>query len=371
MNVEMQSSPAKEKLLVAIFRDQPAENWPSMERYANELLRSLRHLPSPPDIQAFTPPAPWKFPRALLLQRSFHYPIWAYTRQRAVNHVLDHSYGHLLLTLDPRRTIVTVHDIAPLLFAGKRVGLSGLVWKQAWRGALRACHLITDSEFMRQTLIERFAQPATKITAVPLGVNSIFQPVTTSECAAVLKRFAFPKKPLILHVGSTQPRKNVERLFQALACLQQQKVNFTFIQAGGVQTPSLRELSQQLNLQQSVHFLGPVSEAELLALYNVADVFVFPSLYEGFGLPVLEAMACGTPVITSNVSSLPEVAGDAAVLLNPHHTKAMAEEIGRILESPALAEAVGKRGLERAKQFTWENTAVRTFSIYEQVAKTV
>jgi glycosyltransferase involved in cell wall biosynthesis len=370
MNVELQSTVPEKKFSVAIFRDQPAEQWPSMERYANELIRSLHNLPFPPDIQPFTPPSPWKFPRALLLQRVLHYPLWARSRQQTVNHVLDHSYGHLLFALDPRRTIVTVHDTAPLLFGGKRFGLSGFVWKQAWRGALRACHLITDSEFIRQTLLDKFGLPPERVTAVPLGVNPIFQPIEASEGTAVLERYALPK-PLILHVGSTQPRKNVERLLQALACLRQKQVTFTFVQAGGEQSPPLRELVEQLQIQQSVRFLGQVSEPELLALYNMADVFVFPSLYEGFGLPVLEAMACGTPVITSNLSSLPEVAGNAAVLIDPHNTQALAEEIGRILDTPSLAEDFGKRGLERAKQFTWGNTAVHTFNIYEQVAKTI
>jgi glycosyltransferase involved in cell wall biosynthesis len=127
------------------------------------------------------------------------------------------------------------------------------------------------------------------------------------------------------------------------------------------------ETVKQLGLENHVHFMGFVPEDELPALYNGADLFVFPSLYEGFGLPVLEAMACGTPVITSNVSSLPEVAGNAALLVDPYNVDELADAMRRILSDPALAADLRARGLERAQQFSWERTAQETLAVYKHV----
>jgi glycosyltransferase involved in cell wall biosynthesis len=123
----------------------------------------------------------------------------------------------------------------------------------------------------------------------------------------------------------------------------------------------------QLGLQEQVTFTGYVPDEDLPALYNAAELFVFPSLYEGFGLPVLEAMACGAPVVTSNTSSLPEVAGDAAILVDPYDVNAIAQAMRQVLEDPALAEALRQKGLERAKLFTWEKTARQTIAVYEKV----
>ncbi|MDQ7028784.1 MAG: glycosyltransferase family 1 protein [Ardenticatenia bacterium] len=351
---------------VVLFRDHPAENWPSMRRYAERLEDALRHLaPSHLKVRSLVPPDPWPIPRGLLLRRMLTYPLWSRRRQGDLNHVLDHSYGHLLFGLDPERTVVTVHDIAPLLFPGKRLGMSQLAWQWAWRGALRAKRLIADSDFTRRLVIKRFRLSPERIVVVPLGVESAFRPLPEEAVERLRRRYAVPEAPLLLYVGNTQPRKNLEGLLRALAILWHQNPRVMLLQVGKPPTARQRALVESLGLRDAVHFLGLVPDADLVAFYNLADVFVFPSLYEGFGLPPLEAMACGTPVVASHAASLPEVVGDAGLLVDPRDPEAMAEAIHHVLQDPELAEELRRRGLERARQFTWERTAQETLAVYE------
>ncbi len=351
---------------LSLFRDHPAENWPSMERYANGLENALRAL-APPSllITSKIPPAPWPIPRGLLLRRMLSYPLWSRRHQGDLNHVLDHSYGHLLFGLDPERTVVTVHDLAPLLFPGKRLGLSQLAWQLAWKGALRARRLIAVSAFTRQMLIEHSRVSPERIVVIPEGVEPAFRPLPEEAVEELRRRYALPDAPLLLHVGHTQPRKNLEGLLHALAIVRRRDSRVVLLQIGGVPTARQRALVESLGLRNAVHFLGPVSESDLIAFYNLADVFVFPSLYEGFGFPPLEAMACGTPVVASHAASLPEVVGDAGLLVDPRDPEAMAEAIYHVLQDAELAEELRRRGLERARQFTWERTARETLAVYE------
>lgn len=351
---------------VVLFRDHPAENWFSMERYADGLEKALRSL-APPDLRitSVVPPAPWPVPRGLLLRRMIAYPSWARRRQGDINHVLDHSYGHLLLALDPTRTVVTVHDIAPLLFPGKPWGVSRLSWLLSWRGTLRAERLIAVSAYMRRTLIGRFALSPDRVIFIPEGVEPTFHPLPREEVREFRRARGLPEGPLLLHVGHTQPRKNLEGLLRALALLRRWDSRIRLIQVGGTPTAKQRQLIASLGLQGAVLFLGTVSDEDLVVLYNVADVFVFPSLYEGFGFPLLEAMACGTPVVAGNTSSVPEVVGDAGLLVNPRSPEAIADAVRRVLADGDLAEDLRRRGLARAQTFTWERTARETLAVYE------
>ncbi|RME85745.1 MAG: hypothetical protein D6775_01965, partial [Caldilineae bacterium] len=190
---------------LSLFRDHPAEGWASMMRYADGLESALRRwAPTYLAIRSRTPPDPWPIPRGLLLRRMFTYPIWSRRHQGDLNHVLDHSYGHLLFGLDAERTVVTVHDVAPLLFPGKRLGVSQLAWRWAWRGALRAKRMIVDSEFTRRLLIERYHVSPARTVAVPLGVESAFHTLPGEVVEGLCRHYALPEAPLLLHVGHTQ-----------------------------------------------------------------------------------------------------------------------------------------------------------------------
>jgi glycosyltransferase involved in cell wall biosynthesis len=346
---------------ISIFRDHPDEGWFSMERYTDGLLAGFRAVGEDDRVKVHTPPGGWAIPRGLLLRRMIGYPLWARKHQASVNHVLDHSYGHMLYGLDTERTVVTIHDIAPILFPGHKFGLSCLAWNLAWRGALRAAKMIAVSEFTRQEVISRFAVDPGRIHTIPEGVEPHFRTLDASALMDAKNKFALPER-FVLHVGSTQPRKNIEGLLRIAA-----GQDVPLVQAGGRPTKKQMRLVAELGLVKQVHFLGKVTEADLVALYNLAAVFVFPSLYEGFGFPPLEAMACGTPVVSSNLSSLPEVVGEAGLLVDSHNIEAFQEAVAKVLEDGDLAENLRKRGLEHASKFTWKTTARQTLQVYEDL----
>jgi glycosyltransferase involved in cell wall biosynthesis len=177
------------------------------------------------------------------------------------------------------------------------------------------------------------------------------------------------QQPFILSVGTVQPRKNYERLIQALAQLHQRGYTIDLVIAGGkgwLDNP-IYETVQQTGMEQYVHFIGFVDDEDLPALYSAAECFAFPSLYEGFGLPVLEAMACGTPVVTSNVSSLPEVAGDAALLVDPYDTLAIVQAIRSILDDTVLRSQLVDKGYHQVGHFSWIESARKLRQIYNDM----
>jgi glycosyltransferase involved in cell wall biosynthesis len=348
---------------ITLFRDHPSEGWHSMERYADGLELGLREARPHWALRPLTPPAPWRGSRGRLLARAARYPQWARAHQGALNHVLDHSYGHLLFALDPRRTVVTIHDLAPLHFPGARLGLSGLLWRLALRGARRAARLLADSEFTRRAVIERFDVAAERITTVPLAHHPRFRPLPERARSPWRARFNPGGAPLLLHTGSLEPRKNFETLLRALALLG--GLRPLLLQAGGAPSPAQLAQCEASGLAGQVRFLGSVSDETLTALYNLADVFVFPSLYEGFGLPPLEAMACGAPVAAADAASLPEVVGSAGLLLPPTDPAAWAAAIAGIFARPPLAAELRANGLAQAAKFSWLETACQTAHVYE------
>jgi glycosyltransferase involved in cell wall biosynthesis len=350
---------------ITLFRDHPSEGWHSMERYADGLELGLREIDPPLKIRTLTPPNPFRGPRGLLFSRMFRYPLWARRQQGQANHVLDHSYGHLLFGLDHQQTVVTIHDLAPLHFPGARLGLSGLLWRLGLRGARRAARLLADSEFTRRAVIERFDVAAERITTVPLAHHPRFRPLPERERIPWRARFNPGGAPLLLHAGSLEPRKNFETLLRALALLG--GLRPLLLQAGGAPSPAQLAQCEASGLAGQVRFLGSVSDETLTALYNLADVFVFPSLYEGFGLPPLEAMACGAPVAAADAASLPEVVGGAGILLPPEDPAAFADAIAAILGNPTLAEDLRQKGFAQAAKFSWQETARQTARVYREL----
>jgi glycosyltransferase involved in cell wall biosynthesis len=206
---------------------------------------------------------------------------------------------------------------------------------------------------------------------IPEAAGRQFRPLSDGEIQPALQRYDLGG-PYVLYVGALTARKNVPRLLQAYARLRTWSTTWSLVIAGArncKSAPIFRAV-QELGLQEHVHFTAFVADEDLPALYNGADLFAFPSLYEGFGLPVMEAMACGTPVVTANTSSLPEVAGNAALLVDPYDVRAIAGAMRRVLEDGDLAQELRERGLARAAQFSWERTARATVTVYESVLAT-
>ena len=257
--------------------------------------------------------------------------------------------------------VVTFYDLIPLLVAGTHSLYFRLLYRVTHRlAAAAARRMIAISQVTAADLIRCLGFPAEKITTIMLGVDSDFRPSAAKGIAALHRRHTLPDG-YALFVGTNKPHKNLARLIEAWA---QAEPSETLVVAGreDPRYPGAMDLATKFGVR--VLVLGGVSADDLPVLYAAARFFVFPSLYEGFGLPVLEAMASGTPVVCSNTASLPEVAGDAALLVDPCDVSALAGAVSRLSADAALRADLRERGLARAIKYTWERTAAETVAVY-------
>ncbi|MGQ9584813.1 MAG: glycosyltransferase family 4 protein [Anaerolineae bacterium] len=367
---------------IHLFRDLPQERWPSMEAYADGLLagfaanQDAEMEVTPISGPSLIPSLRGPLGRGLTLAaRAALYPIRARRQQGEVNHVVDHSYGHLVHFLEARRTVVTVHDLAPLALqdVGGRWRVASRLWTWALAGVLKAARVIADSEFTRRELLRLTDYEPRRAVVVPAGVGQEFRPIPDKAfLAQVRARYHLSEGPILLHVGHGAPRKNLHGLLEAMALLPRYGLSgVQLVQVGAAFGSAEQTLISRLGLARRVHPLGFVPGGDLPALYNLADGLAFPSLYEGFGLPVLEAMACGTPVVCSNLASLPEVAGEAALSVDPRQVEALAEALARVLTDEPLRAELREAGLRRAAQFTWARTAAAMANVYREVWREV
>lgn len=268
-------------------------------------------------------------------------------------------------------TVVTIHDISyeifPEFFSQRdRWALGALVPFSA----RRAAKVIAISEHTRRDLVRIYGLPEDKVAVTYLAAASQFHPVKSAQVEAVRLKYGL-RAPYILALGNVQPRKNLVRLMQAFALLcQSQSIAHSLAVVGQAQWRSSEVFSaiRKHGLEERVLFTGYVPGEDLPALYAGAELFVMPSLYEGFGLPILEAMACGTAVVCSNASALPEVAGQAALLVDPHNVEGLAGAMSRVLMDEGLRRNLAYEGLERAGQFSWDKTARQTMEVYSRAA---
>jgi glycosyltransferase involved in cell wall biosynthesis len=272
------------------------------------------------------------------------------------------------LFLPPRvKRVLTVHDITPILFPQHHPWQRVLGYRLMLRWSTRRAHqIIVDSSHTGNDLLARRLVSPSRLSVVPLGVDERFTPHTEAPLNG--ERYDLPER-FILSVGVLEPRKNHTRLIRALHLLHQQGERVGLVIAGRdgwgwVDPLAAPELAY---LQPLVRIYRNVPDADLPELYRRARVFAYPSLYEGFGLPLVEAMASGTPVVTSNRSSLPEVAGDAALLVDPESPEDIAAKLLRVLREPRTRARLVAAGLARCQQLSWRRTAERTLAVYRQV----
>jgi glycosyltransferase involved in cell wall biosynthesis len=265
------------------------------------------------------------------------------------------------------KMVVTVHDVIPLSFPNVSTRLDTLIYRHWLPHVLpRVDAVITDSSCSRRDIEKYLKIQDSRVHEVPLGANDTFRPATTDHILQVRARHEIAGN-YILYVGSVEERKNLLRVLQAYASLGDTHHKLVIVGARKWRYKQIADTFSELNLASNVLFTGHIDEDDLPALYSGADLFVFPSLYEGFGLPVLEAMSCGTPVITSNMSSLPEVAGDAAIMVDPYDVRAIASAIHCVLASSDLRTSLRQKGLVRASSYSWERTAQMTVEVYERL----
>jgi len=240
-----------------------------------------------------------------------------------------------------------------------------------FQGSLEAASaILTDSEFVKQEIIDLFGVPKETIYPVLLGVSDNFSPRDPVNCHTFLAEQDLIFGQYVLSVGTLEPRKNIPVLIDAYSLLPadlQQRFPLVLVGMRGWLNSDLEARMKPLVEQGVVRPLGYIADSAMPLIYSGAAAFVFPSLYEGFGLPVLEAMACGTPVIASRTSSLPEVVGNAGLLVDPHDVDALAESLRRVLEDRKLAEGLALQGVQRAAGFSWKRTASETIDVYRRV----
>lgn len=351
-------------------------------RYTRQLVAALTELPGGEEWVLFTDSPPSAAPgsprvsvRCLGTRRRLVWSLWALPRALA-REPLDcyHSLTGFELPRTRRFPLVsTIHDLIPLTFPGLTPWRHRLAFRLLIGGALaRADRIIAVSEATRREILRHFQVPADKTVVIPEAAAEGFRPLEAPALRrAVRERYGLPEAYL-LFVGLLEPKKNLGALLEALALLRRTgdvPAGLELVVAGGIgwDTAGLPGQVRRLGLERVVRFLGPIPESDLPGLYSLALAFVFPSLWEGFGLPVLEAMASGAPVVASARGALPEVVGEAGLLVEPA-PRPLAEALGRLIADPGLRERLRTRGLERARTFSWRSTAEATLAVYRGIA---
>ena len=281
-----------------------------------------------------------------------------------------HGMAYALPLLRAARGVVTVHDLSFLLYPGAFNRVNRLYLTAITRQSVRRAQaVIADSANTRDDLVRRLSVAPDRVVAIPLGVDPQYAPPPPAQVAEFRRRQGLPDR-FILFLGTLEPRKNLPLLVRAYADLRRaDPAAPKLVLAGGAgwRYAPLFGLVEELGLKDSVVFPGYVPQADLPLWYAAAEVLAYPSLYEGFGLPPLEAMACGTPVVTSTASSLPEVVGDAGLMVAPDDPAALAQALRRLLSQADVRAELRARGLARAAQFTWQRTAQATAEVYRRV----
>ncbi|MEM2057462.1 MAG: glycosyltransferase family 1 protein [Candidatus Bathyarchaeia archaeon] len=370
-----------------IVRTMPDESL-SMDVYANGLVGGLRTVyPDWKVIEVAPNPLNKNKGNNSLTTglRKYYERFWRYPhnvmRQEAdIFHVVDHSYAHLVYWLKRagKSVVVTCHDLINFFYPENLYSRARLpsvamtLWKFSVQGMRRADHIITVSYCTARDVKQLLHIKPERITVIPDAVDSQFRPLPKEEVESFRQQHGLSRETIcLLHVGTVQERKNIFTILRVLEALKIRELPVHLWKTGEDFTAEQKAFIQNRGLQGSVTYLGRVDKHVLVQVYNAADILLFPSLYEGFGMPVLEAMACGTPVITSNVSSLPEVAGDAAILVEPMDVRAMVEAIVHIWNDPDYRSYLIKKGFDRVKRFTWETVAKQVAEIYEKVRSRV
>ena len=357
-------------------------------RYTRELLRALARVDAANHYALFyasreprhaLPPLGANFhTRALPFHDVWLARLWGRARVPApvewITGAVD-VYHSPDFTLPPTRrgtrTLLTVHDLSFVRDPGSAApGLLTYLNAVVPRSVARADHVLADSFATRDDLIDLYKTPANKISVLYCGVEDVFRPITDpAALAAVRAKYRLGGAPFVLAVSTLQPRKNYVRLLEALARMADPELRLVFAGGKGWLYDSIFAAVERLGLRERVTFMGFVDDADLPALYTAARILAYPSLYEGFGLPMLEAMACGTPVVASTASCLPEVAGDAALLIDPYDVAALAEALTRAHTDEPLRATLIDLGRRRAAGFRWDESARQLIALYTRLCQ--
>jgi glycosyltransferase involved in cell wall biosynthesis len=366
-------------LRVAVLHNYRDEQQPSMRLYAERLGAALqRRQVQLTRVRPFgVVPDPWRRRSALWTKvdgyvgRFAVYPRLVRNLAADVIHVVDHGQGYLVANLDARRTVVTCHDVILLALASGRIGSMPVpqIALQLLRMALetmkRAAVVVADSSQTKRDLVRFVGIDPAKVRVIFPGLNQSFQP-DRALGQDFRRRRGLGDGALILQIGRGF-YKNMPGVLRVLHRLRVEGIDVRVVRVGPTLGGEDRALAERLGVLERVVELGMVRDAELPALYNAVDLLLFPSLYEGFGWPPLEAMASGTPVVCSRAGSLDEVVGDAALTADPDDVEALSWHAAAVLTDPRLRQTLVERGLARAAHFNWDQAAAEMLDVYRDV----
>jgi glycosyltransferase involved in cell wall biosynthesis len=380
-------------LKVALVCDPLEEQWPSMDLVADMLFNCLKK--GHPDIcvEQLRPPIKKplshlpSFSRSAkthnaerLLHRFLAYPSWLRKRvsQFDVFHIVDHSYSQLVHELPPASTVVSCHDLDTFRCIlepqkERRSRPFRLMTKRILDGFSKASRIICDSNSVRDELVRHKLVPANRIDVILHAAHPECSPYPDPEADAVVEKLLKlnPGSRYLLHVGSTIPRKRIDVLLKVFAEVRATDSDIKLVRVGGPFTASQEEIAHRLDIRQAIHVLPHIDRRTLSAVYRRADLLLITSDAEGFGLPVTEAMACGCPVVASDLKVLREIGGDAAVFCPPDNPPLWAKTVSSLLVEKLGHQASWlkrkDRGLTNAARFTWENSAAQFVAIYRAV----
>ena len=338
---------------------------PEADRYRFVLYANVGSEPEAREGLGFALPGKWAI-RAILFPRLWTHVRLSWEMATSAPGALFVP-SHVVPLWHPRRTVVTVHDLGYLQYPQAHTRLSRLYLHiSTMFSAHAARRVIAISEATKRDLVERYGINPRKIRVVYHGRDAAFTPILDpAQIAETTSRYGVTQ-PYCLHVGTLQPRKNLGVLVEAWEMLRssvEQPPQLLLAGKRGWLYSDLFSAVESRGLGNLIKFADYVERADLAPLYSGALAFTFPSLYEGFGLPILEAMSCGAPVLASTASSVPEVAGDAGLLLDPHNPTEWADAVERVMHDGELRQSLSRRGLERASQFTWERCARETLAV--------
>ena len=396
---------------VLLVPDLPLERWPSMEKYAHRLhdwlesteqgfqVRLAAHIGAltrdsagrrglekrgrdrrigfvrwwtqPIDPSSIVLPNPFHGPQRYAAR--YHFYPWRVKREAKrsdVVHILDHSYAHMIASAGRRPVVVTVHDLMPVVVLrsptdGWREGVRNRFLRQALKALRQADSYIVGTEWLKKELATWLGDDR-HIHVVPFGVDRAFFGESAIARERGRREWRIPEDAfVVLHVGSTVDRKNVPLVIQTVARLRQQTDAY-LLQVGGRFSAEQEQLIDRLDLRRAVRSVSSADETTLRRAYRVADVLLFPSLYEGVGLPMLEAFASGLPVVTSGAGGLKELSGDVAIVVEDRDPAAYVQALEQLSEDPTEREDRIQRGWMRARTFTWQRTATMTADVYRE-----
>jgi glycosyltransferase involved in cell wall biosynthesis len=353
-----------------------------LEGIDNLVLKCYLHLPflNPKKKRRALAAVELAHQRLELVSQSFPPPkiqrlLWSYSDLMPVETIIGdvdvfHSTSLIMPPLRKAKGVLTIYDLTFMLFPEYHGKGMQAITRDIRKYVSRSDCVIAISEHTKRDIMEHLQVPEERVRVTMLAADERYRPVNDPEAITTAKSKFGIDGDYILYTGTLEPRKNIPALIRAYAQLRHEaKITHRLVLAGkkGWLYDEILESVRTLGLEKDVIFTGYVADEDMLYLYNGAELFVYPSFYEGFGLPPLEAMACGCPVVTSNTSSLPEVMGDAGLMVDPNRPEELAEAMWRILDNGELRSELRAKGLQRAAEFSWQRCAEETLAVYREL----